>query len=115
MNKQRLVKNLDGFPQNPNIFLQTMMTILKSRCHSKIIQFFNYYLNEIFPWKLSLLSNKSITCQWLLFYLRQGKIKSSHKIWITVNSYFIKIYKMMFLNMAFEVMLAEGNFQFFLF
>ena len=49
MNKQLLVKNVDGFPQNSNIFLQILMIILKSRCHSKIIQLFSYYMNEVFP------------------------------------------------------------------
>ena len=46
------------------------------------------------------------------------KIKESHKIWITVDNYdnyFMKIYKMMLLNIALEVMLVEGNFQSFSF
>ena len=48
MNRQLLVRNLDGFPQNSNIFLQILMVILKGRCRSKIIQFFSYYLNDLF-------------------------------------------------------------------
>ena len=44
-----------------------------------------------------------------------GKTKASHKIWITVDNYFMKIYKMMSLNIAFEVTLKEGNFQYFSF
>ena len=32
-----------------------------------------------------------------------------------VDNYFLKIYKMMLLNIAFEVMLAEDNFQYFSF
>ena len=39
MNRQFLVKNLDDFPQNSKVFLQILVIILKSRCHSKIIQF----------------------------------------------------------------------------
>ena len=45
MNKQLL----DGFSQNSNILLQILIIILKSRCHSKIIWFFSYYLNQHFP------------------------------------------------------------------
>ena len=47
MNRQLLVNNLNGFPQNSNIFLQILMIILKSRYYSKIIRFFSYYLNEL--------------------------------------------------------------------
>ena len=47
--------------------------------------------------------------------LGKEKTKASHKIWITVDDYFTKIYKMMPLNIAFEVMLAEDNFQSFSF
>ena len=36
-------------------------------------------------------------------------MKASHKIWIAVDNYFIKIYKMILLNIAFEVKLKEGN------
>ena len=35
MNKQILVKNLDGLPQNSNIFLQILMITLKSKRHFK--------------------------------------------------------------------------------
>ena len=36
-------------------------------------------------------------------------------MWIAVDDYLIKTYKMMILNIAFEVTLAEGNFQSFCF
>ena len=48
MNRQLWVNNLNGFSQNSNIFLQILMKILKSRCHSQIIRFFSYYLSELF-------------------------------------------------------------------
>ena len=47
--------------------------------------------------------------------LVKEKIKASHKMWIAVDNYFIKTYKMMILNIAFEVTLSEGNFQSFSF
>ena len=37
MNIQLLDENLDIFPQNPNIFSQIVMIILKSRLSSKLI------------------------------------------------------------------------------
>ena len=48
MNTQILVKNLDGLPQNSNIFLQILMITLKSKRQFNIIQFFSYYLNQLF-------------------------------------------------------------------
>ena len=42
MNRQLLVKNLDGFLQKSNIFLQILMIILKNKCHSKIIKLISW-------------------------------------------------------------------------
>ena len=51
MNVQLLVKNLDGFPQKSIIFLQILIIILKIRCHSKIIQFLNFFFEAFLALK----------------------------------------------------------------
>ena len=49
--KQKIQKWIDSFWLKIRWFpTKLLMTILKSRCHSKIIQFFSCYLNELFTW-----------------------------------------------------------------
>ena len=53
MNRHLLGKNLDVFPQNSTFFLQILIIILKIDVTLKsflAMQFFNYCLNQRFPW-----------------------------------------------------------------
>ena len=101
MNRHVLGKNLDVFPQKSKIFLHILMIILKIDVTLKsfsAMQFFNFCkLN--FSLKLSLLLNNFIRVQSLLFDLieTRGRYKQVIKIWVTIDCYFIKIYKMMLL------------------
>ena len=61
--------------------------ILKNRCHSKIIQFSSYYLNQNYALNFSC----SSLISWVdgggyLIYLVKEKLKASHKMWIAVNN-----------------------------
>ena len=52
MNRHRLGKDLDVFPQNSTFFLQIPMIILKIDVALKSLlamQYFNYCLNQLFP------------------------------------------------------------------
>ena len=80
---------LSGYYTNPN-------DNFENRCHSKIILghvVFQLLFESKFSLQLPLLLNSSIRWQWILFNL----IKVSNSIYITLDYYFINIYKMMFL------------------
>ena len=95
MTKNLLGKNskLKNIFKNPNYNL-------KNRCHTKIIfsrAVFQLLSKLSFFLKLSMQLNNSISWQPLLFdqIKASRKYKQVIKIWITIDCYFMKIFKMM--------------------
>ena len=111
MNRHLLGKNLHVFLQNSTFFIQILMIILKINVTLKsflVMQFFNYCLNQIFlAIFFALKQFHQMTVATISSDSSKGEIQASNKIQITLDFTSKHIYKMMFLQIQFEVALQK--------